>query len=767
MSRYFMIGNTHFDPVWLWTWDEAMAGIRATFRSALDRMNEHDRFIYSFATPPVFEWIKHTDPAMFEEIKQRVREGRWDLAEGWWVQPDCYSACGESYVRQGLYGQKYLLETFGKKSCTVFNVDSFGHSPMLPQILKKSGIEFYCLMRPETRHIPLQQPLFRWQSADGSEVLAYRCNGAWSKDLASAQAKQEAGTQDAMMIFGVTDHGGAPTKKMLAQIDRFADTQYSTVECFFRSHRDCDYAVTRELITGDFGPYASHPEIKKRNRVAEYAVMNAERASLIAGRYDREKLEACWQDILFNQFHDILGGASIREAYFDAKNTYGRAIQTAKEMTHYALQSVTAKMQTVGKNPDDIWNLVIWNLNGSDYDGFLEAEVQWVHEFDWYGSGIALMDGEGNTYPCQVIPAKSVIPKFRSRFAFRAQIPAMGYKMFKVVQTFVDDVPRQVDPFAFETASVNVLFDRNDGHLISVRDKKTGQILCKDTLIPRCYFDDGDTWAFNITRYEEKGESFSFAGARIIEAGDLRTVVKMRYRFKESALALYYTFYNDDTCVDVKYRVNWQEKHYALKLELPVKNSRHTASVPYGCVQRDENPADMPMGPWLQADGMCVLADSIFAYNMIGNTLGLTVLRSAIYGDLRISPIAYEDDYEILSQGITEGSIRLAFRGSPWEMAESFLNLPIIIDESNHDGVLPGEHRYCSLQAQSAAIGTIKKAEYGDGVVVRIFEYGGNPQQAKLSCMDHHYEFSLTPYEIKTLLLRDGQMRETSMIEDM
>ena len=766
MSRYFMIGNTHFDPVWLWTWDEAMAGIRATFRSALDRMNEHNDYIYSFATPPVFEWIKNVDPTMFEEIKQRVKEGRWELAEGWWVQPDCYSACGESYVRQGLYGQKYLLETFGKKSCTVFNVDSFGHSPMLPQILRKSGVEFYCLMRPETRHIPLKQPLFRWQSADGSEVLAYRYNAAWSKDLESALAKQEAGDRDAMMIFGVTDHGGAPTKKMLAQIDHLADTQYSTVEGFFRSHGDCDYVVKQELITGDFGPYANHPEIKKRNRIAEYAVMNAEKASLIAGRYDSERIADCWRDILFNQFHDILGGASIRQAYFDAKNTYGRAIQTSGEITHYALQSVTSKMKTVGKNPDDIWNLVVWNLNGSDYNDYLEAEVQWVHEFDWYGSGIALMDQEGNTYPCQVITAKSVIPKFRSRFTFRAQIPSMGYKMFKVVQTNIDDVPRTIDPFAFETDSVQVCFNKNDGHLVSVKDKKTGQILCKDALVPKCYYDDGDTWAFNIARYEEKAESFAFEGARMIEAGALRTVIRMRHRFKNSALDLYYTFYHDDNCVDVAYRVNWQEKHYVLKLELAVENSRHTASVPYGSSQREENPADMPMGPWLQVDQISVIADSIFAYNMIGKTLGLTVLRSPIYGDLRIAPIDYDDDYEILSEGLSEGRIRLAFRGSPWEMADSFINRPIIIDESNHDGELPSQHQYCSLQAQSAAIGTIKKAEYSDGVVVRVFEYGGNPQQAQLSYMGHHYRFLLMPYEIKTLLL-DGQMQEINMIENM
>lgn len=767
MNRYYMVGNTHFDPVWLWTWDEAMASIRATFRSALERMNEHDHYVYSFTTPPVFEWIRNVDPAMFAEIQQRVAEGRWELSEGWWVQPDCYSACGESYVRQGLYGQKYLLENFGKKSCTVFNVDSFGHSPMLPQIMKKSGIEFYCMLRPENKHISLKQPLFRWTSADGSEVLTYRLNAAWVKDLETARIKQEAGEQDAMVVYGVTDHGGAPTKKMLAQIDGFDNAQYSTVENFFRSHQECDYVVTDELLTGDFGVYANHPAIKKQNRIAEYAVMNAERASLIAGRYDRDKLADCWKDILFNQFHDILGGASIRDAYFDAGNTYGRAIQNAREITHFALQSVTSRMKTVGKNPDDIWNLVVWNLNGCDYEGHLEAEVQWVHEFDWYNSGIALMDQAGNTYPCQVITAKSVIPRFRSRFVFKAQIPAMGYKMFKVVQTHIDDTTHTIDPFVFETDRIAVCFDRNDGHLASITDKETGKLLCKDACIPKCYYDDGDTWAFNIKRYSDKPEPFAFEGARVLEAGALRTVIKMRHRFNHSLLELYYTFYNDDTCFDVKYRVNWQEKHYALKLELPVESGRHIAAVPYGSIERNANPADMPMGPWLQSEGMTVIADGIFAYNMVDHTLGLTILRSAIYGDLRIKPIDYADEYDILSQGVTEGNIRLAFGGSPWEMAESFLNRPIIIDESNHDGVLPPEHQYCRLESLSAAVGTIKKAEYSDGIVLRIFEYASNAQQVKLHYFGEQYTFALAPYEIKTLLLQDGQAKEISMIEDM
>ena len=116
-----------------------MASIRATFHAVLQRMEEDDDFRYSFAAPPVFEWIRQVEPELFEKICQRVREGRWELAEGWWLQPDCYGAMGECYVRQGLYGQHYLKEVFGMESKTVFNVDSFGHSPCCRKFYQKAG----------------------------------------------------------------------------------------------------------------------------------------------------------------------------------------------------------------------------------------------------------------------------------------------------------------------------------------------------------------------------------------------------------------------------------------------------------------------------------------------------------------------------------------------------------------------------------------------------------------------------------------------------
>lgn len=764
MSKLYMIGNTHFDPVWLWTWDEAMASIRSTFRSALDRMKEDPEFIYSFATPPVFEWIKKTDPGMFEEIKLRVAEGRWELAEGWWVQPDCYGASGESYVRQGLYAQKYLKENFGQYATCVFNIDSFGHSPQLPQILQKSRIGCYCFVRPEKRHIELESQLFLWQGLDRTEIPTYRAAGAYLKTVADTLARQEHPEEDALLVYGVTNHGGAPTKKLLREIHETEDAEFSTVSRFFAEHSNCDYRVSQELFTGDFGPYSNYPKIRYLNRVAEFALQNAEVSSLWAGRDDRETLEKCWQDVLFNQFHDILGGACIKDAYIDAENSIGRATQTAREIMHYNLQSVTRRIQTVGENPRDIWNLCLWNLNGSPYTGYVEAEVQWAHEFDWYDKGIALEDAQGTRYPCQIIREKSVIPRFRSRFVFHADLPATGYKMFKVVQTGETETRQTIDPHCIETDTLRICFSEN-GTVHAVYDQETGNKLCDSLLVPVCYYDDGDTWCFNIDGYDNRKNPFLLTESKVIEAGKIRTVLKNTYRFRDSKLELYYTFYRQARYWDLRYRVNWNEKHYVFKLESASTND-HITSVPYGCVSRQESRQDVPMGPWLEAKGITYIADSIFSYNMIDNTLGLTVLRSPIYGDLRIRDIDYEEDYDIISQGISEGKIRISFQGNRFPDSLNFLNPPVVICEANHGGTLPSQNSAWQVTGDNVMVSAAKRSEFDDTLILRMAEYGGSPQSVQLCVGSHLHALEFRPYEIKTLKISENSITEVYMTED-
>lgn len=767
MKKFYMVGNTHFDPVWLWKWDEAMASVRATFRSALDRMNEDEEFTYSFATVPVFEWIKDTDPLMFEEIKARIKEGRWELAEGWYLQPDCYALSGESCVRQGLYGQRYLMENFGMLSQTVFNVDSFGHSPMLPQILSKSNIKNYCFMRPEDYHYSLKNPYFKWRSADGSTVYAYRAKNTYkpiSVNEASELLKEDG--DKVMIIYGVTDHGGAPTKKHIADIRQNPDMKFSTVSAFFEESADTNYIVDGEFITNDFGPCVNCTEVKQNNSRAEYAILNAEKSSVISGRNSVEILKQCWKDIMFNQFHDILGGASIKDAYYDARNLHGRAISTCEYITHTNLQYVTKNIAMLGKNPDNAWNLVVWNLNSGVYDGYIEAEVQWAHEFDWYDKEITLEDNEGIVYKCQKIREYSVIPRFRSRFVFRALIPSMGYKVFKVVCSGNDaeivEKPHQ-NPYKLFTDRYTFEISRENGSL-TIINNETGKIISDSVLAPECFEDEGDTWCFNIKQYGEKKGSFALKNIEVTEDGIHRIRLKLTLTYGESKLFLYYTFYKKEDYFDVRYKINWNESHTAFKLMCP-RSGKIKVGVPYGCLEREDMLGDVPLNKYIECDNFSVVTDSIFAYSSDTDTLGLTVLRSPIYGDLRLEEINLSHDYDITQQGITEGRLRYFMNRDNYYKADMFCNGVVVIDECNHGGTEKASKSYANLSCDNAMISALKYSEDNDGIVLRVNEYKGKATICELTLFDRKFNFELSPYEIKTLKIADEKILEVNMLE--
>lgn len=760
--KIFMIGNTHFDPVWLWTWDEAMASIRATFRSALDRMKETPEFTYSFATPPVFEWIRNTDPELFEEIRERVKEGRWDLCEAWWLQPDCYSASGESYVRQGLYGQKYLFDTFGVRSDCVFNVDSFGHSPQLPQILKKSGVKYYCFVRPEKKYLPLEKDCFLWKGLDGSTVSACRSDDVYSKELEKTlDRSDEKADQDSIVIFGVTDHGGAPTKKDIAVIESRENAVFSTVNNFFL-HQHPGTTVKGELMTGDFGVFADHPATKRYNRIAENALLNAEKALVFAGRKDG-RLTGCWQDVLFNQFHDIMGGSCIKEAYEDSRNLYGRAISTANEIMNYAVQSVCRRIDTVGRNPDTVWNLIVWNFNGEAFDGYLESELQWAHEFDWYDKGLALEDETGKRYPCQIVEAKAVISKFRSRFVTKLDVPSFGYKTYRVIQTNEDD--RKV-PCGYPTVDNGkyvFVFDEKRGGIAEIRDKN-GSVIAKELLKPVFREDPGDTWAFNIEKYGRILPGMKLRRTEILESGELRTVIRENYKFRDSVIDLYYTIYAGERYFDLKYVVNSNEKAVVFKLESRVKNGRHRVAVPYGSVVRGKTERDVPLGEWLTADGITYLPDSAFAYNLCGGKLGITVFRNVICGDLRLEELK-EYDYDILSRGVTEGKIRVDLEGTTAKNVSAFQNPPHIVIEANHGGTLPPTASYAGIDSGNVAFTVIKDKTDGEGTVLRFVETAGKKTEAKVTFFGNVFPIRMKPYEIRTVLIDGETVTEINLIE--
>ena len=764
MKKLYMIGNTHFDPVWLWRWDEALASIGSTFRSALDRMNENPDFIYSFCTPAVFEWIEKTDIKLFEEIKKRVKEGRWELCEGWWVQADCNAPCGESYIRQGLYAREYLKTHFGKTSDTVFNIDSFGHNMQLPQILRGCGFRYYVFWRPNEAHKELPKPLFDWVGLDGSSVRCYRLGGKGGEIFVKDIEKETFGkifsenTEDNLMVvFGVTDHGGAPTKQQMSVINRLSaeckdyDVSYGTVSGFFRDVKP-EISVCDELQTRYLGPYCNYTPVKQDNRRAETALLNCEAASVIAynlidREYPQAEIKQCWKDVMFNQFHDILGGTCISSAYRDASDRHGRAIQTAAEHMHYALQSITNMIAMPGKNPDNAWNLAVWNLNGFPIDAPIEAEVQWAWEFPWYNGGITLTDADGTDYPTQIITEECVVPSFRSRFVFRAEIPAGGYKCFIVRQTEKSEASSR--RFKLGKAAYGG-FD-----LIDTQSGKT----LKGIFLPYVRVDECDTWGFNKTVLETEHQELSLKSFGVIEDGLFRTAYKAVYAYNKSTLTLLFRVYDDRVLCE--YRCLWNEERRTLKLGF--NSGSCISSIPFGFIRREISEYEMPMAQWIEGDGFSLGTSSAFSYDYDGKQIGITLLRNALFGDLRSAPLDTSREYTYMGQGETTGVIQMCFDNGK-HAAAALNNPPVIIAEANHGGIFPPQKSF--FKCDGAYLSAVKKSERNGDTILRIVEENGENTVVGVTIGDCKFSVPLKPFEIRTITFDGSKIHKVNMLEE-
>ncbi|MEI6916330.1 MAG: alpha-mannosidase, partial [Armatimonadota bacterium] len=361
------IGNSHIDPVWLWRWNEGLESIRSTFRSALDRLNEYPDFVFTTSSAAFFDQLEHVEPEMLEDIKARVKEGRWEIVGGWWVEPDCNIPCGESLVRQALYGQTYFQKTFGVMAKIGFNPDTFGHPGTLPQILEKAGLDYYAFLRPMQNEKILDGPVFRWRSVDGSEVLASRIERAyctWFDDETQLEEHVQINhnarpsyLKDYTVWYGVGNHGGGPTKKNLdvlaAHGDKEPVVKLSSLNGYFESiERELKSAevgialpeVTEELQHHARGCYSVHSEVKRLNRKTEHLLITAEKfasvaCALLGREYPLDKLTSAWHGLLYNQFHDILAGSSLSEGYDDARDLYGHSRTIGAAVLEYSLQA--------------------------------------------------------------------------------------------------------------------------------------------------------------------------------------------------------------------------------------------------------------------------------------------------------------------------------------------------------------------------------------------------------------------------------------------
>ncbi|MGD0343184.1 MAG: hypothetical protein ABSA76_15900, partial [Bacteroidales bacterium] len=360
--RVHMIGNAHIDPVWLWPWPEGIAVVYSTFRSALDRMKETPDVTFTASSAQFYQWIAENDPDMLKEIRKYVDEGRWNIAGGWWIEPDVNIPCGEAMVRQGLYGQMTFQRLLGHRAKVAFNPDSFGHTGTLPQIIKGQGMEDYIFMRPGIREKSLPGDLFWWEGVDGTRVLTYRIPISYGDDGSVRKRIEDTIEQikgqpmkSFMAFYGAGDHGGGATKENIRSIEELKTEKgapkvfFSTIDNYFKEIRETEGlmlpAVKDDLQHHAVGCYTAESDVKKGNRQSEAALITAEKLASIGtaawgSGYPKEELTNAWKKVLFLQFHDSLAGTSLAEHYQHAPEGFGYAMDVAHQTSYLSLQKL-------------------------------------------------------------------------------------------------------------------------------------------------------------------------------------------------------------------------------------------------------------------------------------------------------------------------------------------------------------------------------------------------------------------------------------------
>ncbi|MFL5717001.1 MAG: alpha-mannosidase [Chloroflexota bacterium] len=801
-----LVGNSHIDPVWLWQWPEGFQEIRATFRSALDRMTEDPDFIFTCDSAAYYAWIEEIEPAMFEEIRARVAEGRWELVGGWWVEPDCNIPSGESFVRQALISQLFFLDRFGKTATVGYNVDPFGHNAMLPQLLRGAGMDSYVFMRPGPHEAPLPGPLFRWESPDGSTVLAYRLPHEYcapSEDLGyhldKSIAQLPPGWSQMMAFYGVGNHGGGPTRANLESIRRLDGAGsmprliHSTPRRFFDS---VDEEANIPVVVGDLqhhaiGCYSAHSGIKSWMRRAENGLVSAEAWAAVgriaAGRpYPRDELDRAWQGVLFNQFHDTLGGTAIEPAYDDAHDQLGEASAIAARVQNIAIQSLS-QLIDIGDEPGVVpivvFNPLAWPV---------QAEVEL--EYGGLKPAAALVDELGKDVTFQSVQSYATVSSWRSRLAFETQLPALGYRTLFMRP----DHPRptlsglSVSGTTIETPQLRVGVDPTSGRIDQLVLREHGQdvVDLADPSRGRAVVmaDTSDTWGHRRTAYRDEIGVFETTSVECIEAGPVRAIVRIESRYGSSLLTEDVVVWATSGEVELRVILDWHEREALLKMRIPTPLVATTAAyeIPYGAIERPPDGDEEPGQRWIDTSGtvpgvdgrfgVALLNDGKYAFDIHEGQLGVTAVRSPIYAHHEPGVPRQGVRYAFQDQGVQRFRLRIVPHRGGWadarltRRAMELNQRPTSLVESRHAGPLPSTLSFLSIEPENVVIGAVKLAEDSDDLVIRVVETAGRPSTAQigLPTLDSTFAFEIGPFQIRTFRVPpDARVEpiETDLIE--
>jgi alpha-mannosidase len=795
-----IIGYSHIDAAWLWPWRDGSNLALTTFRSALDRMKETPDFRYCHSSAVHYSWIERADPKMFEEVKERVREGRWEIVGGWPVEPDCNIPSTESFVRDSLYGKDYFQRKFGVDVNIGFNPDAFGHAVGLPGILKRAGYRYYVFMRPQENEMKLPL-LFWWEGPDGSRLLTLRIRRGYSMSAEripdGAQNNFAPSFNHAAYFLGVGDHGGGATKEQIKKVlglredASLPELRFSTVGEFFsaveRSPAFADLPVVRtELQHHSRGYYAAYGEGKQINRRAERWLGLAETVSVVANlqnghAYPGQEYSAAWWKVLFNQFHDLMAGTAFYGAYQESRDSLGWACETALSNRVEALESMSRRvdLRDVKEGAVFLFNPLPWprkalveyhtekNPGGNPWVPVPAGTVPITH----------LETSDKQKIPIQWRPSDSMTQVY-PRISALVDLPACGYKVLELVRGTAPDT----EPF-------NNSFTINDsGFGISSLKSSDDKELLAGPLGLVVISDPSDTWGHGITKFRQEIARPQFVSSQQIEDGPVTRVTRQRAKWNSSEIVLDIAQFKSADVIELRFVIDWHEREQILKLEIPtaVSSPRVFAKVVGANIERQVNGEEESYQDWVAVQGKIgtedytigLINNSTYSYDCLQGLLRTVLIRSAPFARHDPHQVPHNDNNAWQDQGRQERRFWLV-RGKG---AIAALELDRLTEEvqtpaeyvmdSAHEGTEPRERSFFQLTPGTVSLLALKRAEQGNGIIVRLQERAGKATEFTLgsTALGLNHRAQIKPWEIKTLLLMGArekplEVREVNLLE--
>lgn len=775
------VGQAHIDTAWLWPIKETVRKCGKTMANVLDLMDRYEDFIFAFSQPQLFEYTKEHYPELYKRIKEKVKTGQFELVGNTWVEMDTNVPSGESLVRQLLYGRAFFQEEFGKTSRVFWMPDVFGYSWALPQIIKRSGMDYFFtskLINNDTNNFPYS--LFMWQGIDGTQILSYvqrlNYNGRYNPETVETiynRFDQKHLTDDLLMTFGFGDGGGGPNYQMLETGRRLKSfpglqrTEMNTAVSFFDAVNTLkdQLPVWNNEMYYEFhrGTYTSQAGTKKNNRKAELSMRQAEMLAAAArdmygADYPYEDILEAYKLILTNQFHDIIPGSSIKDVYVDCEKDYKRVFDIIKKVEETAVKHLT--------KPAEADRVIVFNSLSWDRTGYVRVPLPEGC------TQAAVINDQGD--PVAAVSRDGEVE-------FEAWAPALGAASYRIEAKPVSaETNIIVDRDKMENDFYKIRLDEN-GNLTGIYDKRNKcEVLeqgKKSNLLQ--IFEDKPycETAWNIDlEYQNKCWDLIEGTVEVMEQSAIKGVVRVTKKFNLSTIVQDITIYRSVPRIDFCTRVDWKETEKMLKagFHVNVLSSKAVYEIQFGSIERpthwntsyDKAKFEVCGHKWADLSeggyGVSLLNDCKYGYDIKDNCMRITLLRSPVDPDPDADKGIHEMCYSLLPHA---GD----FRQGRTVQAGYELNVPLkaAVGRSIAEG-----GSYARISRDNVIIDTIKCAEDGRGIIMRVYESEGvrgktgislatqaeevfecnlmEEDEQLISRNASSFEFFIRPYEIKT-----------------